>query len=164
MNQPSNISIRQITADEIDALLNWRMEVLSSVFCNEFSLQDEAFKSQLRSANRAYYERALASGTHVACFAELDGNPVACGSFCLQEELPSPDNLSGKCAYVMNMYTRPEARGKGIATAVLNWVVDQAKARGAGKIYLETTLAGRAVYERAGFVDYPDMMKLADKS
>lgn len=169
MNQPentTNITIRQITADEIDTLLDWRMEVLGAVFKEEFANDSKAdqLMSDLRLANRVYYERALANGIHIACFAELDGKPVACGSLCLQEELPSPDNLSGKCAYIMNMYTRPEARGKGVATAVLNWIVDQAKAHGAGKIYLETTPAGRAVYERAGFVDYPAMMKLADKS
>lgn len=97
---------------------------------------------------------------HIACFAELDGEPVACGSICLQEELPSPDNPSGRCAYLMNMYTRPAHRGKGIAAAMVDHVVDQAKRAGAGKIYLETTPAGRGVYERAGFVDLPDMMKL----
>lgn len=97
---------------------------------------------------------------HIACFAELDGVPVACGSICLQEELPSPDNPSGRCAYLMNMYTRPAHRGKGIAAAVVDWVVDQAKRAGTGKIYLETTPAGRGVYARAGFVDLPDMMKL----
>lgn len=101
-----------------------------------------------------------ARARHIACFAELDGQPVACGSICLQEELPSPDNPSGRCAYLMNMYTRPAHRGKGIAGAVVDWVVDQAKRAGAGKIYLETTPAGRGVYERAGFVDLPAMMKL----
>ena len=33
---------------------------------------------------------------------------------------------------------------------------------GAEKIYLETTPAGRAVYECAGFVDMSDMMELDD--
>lgn len=88
--------------------------------------------------------------------------PIACGSICLHDELPSPDNPSGKCAYLMNMYTRPEFRGQGVAGAVVEWVIDQARKAGAGKIYLETTPAGRGVYERAGFTDLPAMMILKD--
>lgn len=176
------LSIRCATLNDLDQLLEWRMEVLHSVFAD---VADDVDWEALRDANRAYYIHALGSKDdvgctsgnlagegemrkpriasvpgHIACFAELDGKAVACGSICLQKELPSPDNPSGRCAYLMNMYTRPAYRGQGIASAVVDWVVHQARCAGAEKIYLETTPVGRAVYERAGFVDMSDMMKL----
>ena len=79
---------------------------------------------------------------------------------CLQHEMPSPDNPSGVCGYLMSIYTRPEHQGKGVGTAVVRWLVDKARRAGAGKVYLEATEAGRPVYTRVGFTDLPDMMIL----
>ncbi|MGI6535736.1 MAG: GNAT family N-acetyltransferase [Eggerthellaceae bacterium] len=142
----------------VEELLDWRMEVLRCVF----ELPDDADLSHLRNANRAYYRQALADGTHIPCMAYLDGEPVGCGALCLQREMPSPDNPSGLDAYLMNVYTRPAARGLGAGRAICRWLVAKAHELGAGKIYLETTEAGRPLYTSLGFRDLPDMMKLQD--
>lgn len=157
--------LERVEPEDIGLLIDWRMEVLHAVFAEfENKTNTQVDWDALREANLAYYMRALTDGTHIACFAlpkQLGPNtPIGCGSICLHEELPSPDNPSGKCAYLMNMYTRPEYRGNGVAGAIVEWVVDQARAAGAQKIYLETTPDGRGVYERAGFADFPDLMKL----
>lgn len=142
----------------VEELLDWRMEVLRCVF----ELPADADLSHLRNANRAYYRQALADGTHIPCMAYLDGKPVGCGALCLQREMPSPDNPSGLDAYLMNVYTRPAARGLGAGRAICRWLVAKAHALGAGKVYLETTEAGRPLYTSLGFRDLPDMMKLQD--
>ena len=50
----------------------------------------------------------------LACFAYVGNEIVGCGGICLYQEMPSPDNPSGGCAYLMNIYTRPEFRGQGV--------------------------------------------------
>lgn len=40
--------------------------------------------------------------------------------------------------------------------------MDEAKKRGCGKIYLETTAEGRPVYKSLGFREMADMMKYYD--
>ena len=142
----------------IEELLDWRIEVLRCVF----DLPADADTSGLRKANRAYYRKALADGTHIPCIAYKDGRAVGCGALCLQREMPSPDNPSGLDAYLMNIYTRPTARGMGVGRAVCSWLVEKARKLGAGKIYLETTAAGRPLYESLGFEDLSDMMKLQE--
>lgn len=134
------------------------MEVLREVF----SLPEDADTDALERENRAYYERELPREGHLACLAELDGQVVGCGGICLQHEMPSPDNPSGRCAYLMNVYTRPQAQRRGVGRAVVRWLVAQARQWGAHKVYLETSEAGRHLYEGEGFVDLPDMMVLAD--
>lgn len=42
----------------------------------------------------------------------------------------------------MNIYTRPAFQHCGIGRAVVEWLVEQARAWGAGKFYLETSQAG----------------------
>lgn len=78
---------------------------------------------------------------------------------CLYREMPSPDNSSGQCAYLMNIYVRPRFRGHGAGDAIVRWLVGQAAQRGIPKIYLETSDAGRPLYQETGFADMTGYMK-----
>lgn len=128
-------------------LMGWRMEVLREVF----RIPEGADTSGLEDANRAYYEDALAHGRHVAVLAEEGGEVVGCGGLCLHDELPSPDNPGGRCGYVMNMYVRERWRGRGIGSAMLERLLEEASARGVGRILLEDTEDATGMYERLGF-------------
>ncbi len=144
------ISLKEIK--DVPALMGWRREVIAHVFGLE---ADEA----LLEANRRYYERHIADGTHYALVAERDGVECGCGAVCLTEELPSPDNPSGLCAYLMNIYVRKPFRKLGIGHKIVSRLIDEARLRGCGKIYLETTRDGEPVYSSLGFKPMPDMMK-----
>jgi ribosomal protein S18 acetylase RimI-like enzyme len=151
----------------METLLDWRMEVLDHVFPGRDL-------SGLRAASRRYYQGQLGSG-HIACFAlEEPGNPageqeagsagdwkeriIGCGGICLQQEMPSPDNPSGRCGYLMNIYVRPKHRHQGHARGMVDWLMDQARAWGAEKIWLEASEEGRPLYETLGFTDLPAIM------
>ena len=137
---------------DIKELMAWRKEVISHVF-GEFP--DES----LLEANCDYYVRHLAAGTHLAYVAEYENVECGCGSICLSEELPSPDNPTGRCAYLMNIYVRELYRKHGVAHALVRKLIEEAKKLGCMKIYLETTDDGKPVYRSLGFKDMPDMMK-----
>ncbi len=149
------IRIRQADMSDLDLLVKWRMEVLREVFPG-------ADCKGLEERNREYYRRALPAGRHIACFAATDDEMVGCGGLCLYEEMPSPDNPSGKCAYLMNIYCRAPYRGRGIGRAIVGFLTGKAREKGITKIYLETSKAGRRLYESAGFVDMPGMMILPE--
>ena len=56
----------------------------------------------------------------------------------------------GVC-YLQDLFTLPEARGKGVARALIEAVADAAKARGAASVYwltAEDNYAGRMLYDR----------------
>ncbi len=147
------VSIKEVTA--IPTLMHWRREVIESVF-------GVIPSNRLLAANRQYYRRNIAEGRHIAVIAETDCVGVGCGAICLSEELPSPDNPSGKCAYLMNIYVRHEYRRHGVGHAIVRWLVDKAKDLGCDKIYLETTDCARPLYNSIGFKDMPGIMKYAD--
>lgn len=134
----------------------WRREVIINVFGKE---PDKA----LLDANLEYYRHHIADGSHIAYLAECEGEECGCGSICLTEELPSPDNPTGRCAYLMNIYVRRQFRRHGVAHALVRKLIAEAKKLGCMKIYLETTEDGKSVYESLGFVDMPDMMKYHEK-
>ena len=91
--------------------------------------------------------------------AEVDGEDAGCGAICITDELPSPDNRSGRCAYLMNIYVREAFRNQGVAHSIVSMLIEEAKKLGCDKIYLETTAEGKPVYSSLGFREMPDMMK-----
>ncbi|MDE6007226.1 MAG: GNAT family N-acetyltransferase [Muribaculaceae bacterium] len=145
------ITLRPVT--DINTLIRWRIEVINNVFGEEPS-------KALIEANRDYYERAVPSGNHLAVIASIEGEDVGCGALCFSEELPSPDNETGRCAYLMNIYVRKPFRKEGVAHTVVRHLVNEAKKRNCKKIYLETTDIARELYSSIGFGEMKDMMKL----
>ena len=157
---PKRVEVKNVKIQDIDLLLDWRMEVLSHVFSDEFkSLTAEQIET-IRENNRRCFLSEIPSGGHIACFVYRDGEIVGCDGVCIYDEMPSPDNLGGKCAYLMNIYTRPEYRHQGIATRVAEHLIAEAKARKIEKIYLETSADGERMYRRLGFKDMKGYMKL----
>jgi ribosomal protein S18 acetylase RimI-like enzyme len=54
-------------------------------------------------------------------------------------------------AYILNVYTRPEARRMGLARALMDRLVEAARAAGARRVWLRASADGRLLYESMGF-------------
>lgn len=147
------IELKEIKA--IPTLMRWRAEVIRNVF-------GVVPDKRLLVANRQYYTRHITDGTHLAFVATVDGEEAGCGAICLTEELPSPDNPSGRNAYLMNIYVREACRHRGVAHSIVSRLIEEAKTRNCNKIYLETTPAARSVYSSLNFHPMPDMMQHHD--
>lgn len=140
---------------DIDKLREWRREVIENVF-------GIAPDAALTEANRQYYQKHIADDSHIAYVASRDGYDLGCGAICLADELPSPDNPNGRCAYIMNIYVRAPYRNNGIAHKIVMQLVKDAKSHGCDKIYLETTDMAKPLYSGTGFKDMQNMMKYED--
>ncbi len=153
------IQIKKADLADLDLLMKWRMEVLHEVF----PPSEYDHPENLEEENRNYYKWALPAGKHIACFVYADGEIVGCGGVCLYQEMPSPDNPSGQCAYLMNTYCRAPYRKQGIGESIIRWLVDQARERQITKIYMEASKSGRHLYEQMGFCEMPDMLILPER-
>lgn len=145
-----DITFRQVIV--IPTLMHWRKEVIENVF-------GVVPSRSLMLANRNYYARHIADGSHIAVVAQADGEDAGCGAICITEELPSPENPSGRCAYLMNIYVRSRFRSHGVGRSIVRWLLSKAREKGCGKIWLETTSAARPLYKSVGFREMPDIMK-----
>jgi GNAT superfamily N-acetyltransferase len=140
--------IRQATSDDIDQLLRLRLLLFQET--GEASRQ--APGEAVREATRAYLTTSLDQETFLAWVAVSGPYIVATSGIVLFERPPAPDNLSGKEAYILNMYTLPEWRGQGLATALLQEITSFAKSTSIRRLWLHATASGRPIYEKAGFV------------
>ncbi len=70
-------------------------------------------------------------------------------------------NPSGKWGYIMNMFTVPEFRRKGICKSILNLFVEEGKKIGITAFELHATKEGEMVYTQ-GFIHHnePTLRKI----
>jgi GNAT superfamily N-acetyltransferase len=135
---------------------------------------DHADAERLRLAQRQELDERYGSGDHepgtppsagdVPIFLvarDTNGVALACGGL-----RPLPDSVLGPGAVeVKRMYVAPEARGSGIATAVLRALEAQARRLGSTRLVLETgTMQPDAIrfYEREGYEPIPLFGAYAD--
>lgn len=110
----------------------------------------------LREANEVFLRETLGSFDEASEWSTwvIDGNdgvPVAMCSVVIWKRPPYPGNLAGLDAYLLNMFTLPSHRGQGMAHALLQAALSDTRRRGASKLVLHATEAGRAIYAPAGF-------------
>jgi GNAT superfamily N-acetyltransferase len=111
----------------------------------------------MEAAFRPYLAQALASGEFEGWIAEIGGRPVGGIGLVTYRLPPSCRNQTGRVAYAMSLYVEPEARRRGVATALVRTVIGRAREMGIEVLALHASEAGRAVYERLGFTQAPEM-------
>ena len=150
------LDYRKATTDDLDILTKTRIEVLRAAN----GLDDNTNMSRVEKETRAYYENALANGSHTA-YLVFDGDVfIGAGGISYYTVMPTFHNPTGRKAYIMNMYTRPDHRRMGIAAKTLDLLIQDAKKRNITFISLEATDMGRKLYERYGFVSMTSEMEL----
>ena len=144
------------TDRDIDNLTTSRIEVLRAANL----LDENADMTEVEVESRNYYKKALADGSHVAVLVKDGDNIIGAGGISYYEVMPTYHNPSGKKAYIMNMYTKPEYRRQGIAFKTLDILIKDARSRGITQISLEATQMGRPLYEKYGFTQMTSEMEL----
>ncbi len=152
-------NIRRATADDIEALVRLRVAMMAETNGHGGGAESPG-AAALAEANRTYMRGAIPSGEFVAYVAEADGVIIATSGVTLYRTAPNSGNLSGIQAYILNMYTLPEWRGRGLASALVERLVEHARTAGATRVALRATDAGRRVYERFGFTSDSRFMRL----
>ena len=147
---------KRATMEDIDELVRTRIIVLRAAN----KLSDDEDMSVVEEESYAYYRRALESGEHIAYLVYDNGKFIGAGGLSFYQVMPTYHNPTGKKAYIMNMYTNPAYRRKGIAYQTLNLLVADAKNKGIDAISLEATEMGRPLYEKFGFTGMNDEMEL----
>lgn len=112
----------------------------------------------LRENCLAYFEKALAEDTCDAILAWEQGEVIGTGLIFYYDAAPSVLNVTGKEAYITNIYVAPEHRGKGMARTIVTTLIDKAKVRGRTIVQLSATDMGRPVYKKIGFTELTSCM------
>ena len=138
---------RKATIEDIPLLVQFRVNLLHSAIGDGEATRWEHVKEQLVN----YYEQTLPQESHIAYLAYDGSRCVWTGGVCFYRVLPTYVKPTGQKAYIINMYTDPEYRRRGIAMKILDKLVNASLRKGVRYISLEATTMGRPLYEKYGF-------------
>ncbi|MGH9714844.1 MAG: GNAT family N-acetyltransferase [Candidatus Acidiferrales bacterium] len=153
--------IRRAELRDVEELVHMRVELLhvAAALGAPTDLTDSEWKA-VAEAVGSYFKDALPAGKYCGVVAEAEGKIVACGGIIFMERPPYQGNLAGREAYLMNMYTLPEWRGKGAGGAIVTALLKHAREAGAGRVSLDAEQKARHVYEKAGFHGNVEAMEM----
>ncbi len=119
------------------------------------------------AASQAWTERALASGEYVGWLAIPKSQPdliVSGAGVQLRRVPPHPLRPSkgnafakGRHAIVLNVFTEPEWRKRGVAVLLMNEIVRWARDEKLDQLVLHASAQARSLYERMGFTATNEM-------
>jgi GNAT superfamily N-acetyltransferase len=133
--------------EDIQTLVHYRI-----LFALELTGEQphEAIES-LRNQMTIYFAKATADESCISFMAMCNGEVAGIGSVQFREQPGNFKNPSGKWGYIMNMYTVPEFRRRGISTKILELLLKEGRNKGVTAFELHATRAGEPVYQKNGF-------------
>jgi len=152
-------TIRLATLADVDAIAEHRARMFEEMG----ELSPEAFQI-LRAKSQERLGDLMTRGQYIGWFAVPTQQPetIAGGAGVqLRKVLPHPKEgnkvAEGRHAIILNVFTEPQWRRQGVALLLLQQIVAWARAEQIDRLILHASEAGRALYERLGFVDTNEM-------
>lgn len=144
-----SITYRKAIAADIPLLTEYRIRFLDDSGAGHAAPPDDI--NGLREKISAYFVRAIPGGECVAIIAEDDRTPVGIGLMSVNIIPANYSVPSGRIGCVLNMYTVPSHRRRGIASGIMRKIIDEARECGIDRLTLNATEAGEKLYRSLGF-------------
>jgi GNAT superfamily N-acetyltransferase len=150
-----NFGIRPARAADAPYLAATRMDFMKIV--KDGGLADE---DGWLSFLTGHFSRALSKGRLLAWLAVAGGEARATAALRLDRVKAGRGPAGSVDGYVMSVYTEPGWRGRGMARALMEGLIDEARRRGLRRLVLNPTEDGRRLYESLGFRRFRNVMVL----
>jgi GNAT superfamily N-acetyltransferase len=159
-----SISIRLATAADAPTIAGHR----AKMFRDMGDLPADQFQNMVAAARRDL-TAWLTAGTYVGWLAAPTADPaavVAGAGIQLRPLLPRPGKAirAGPEAIVVNVYTEPEWRRRGVARCLMERVIAWSRTHEVARLVLHASADGRALYEQLGFAATNEMYYSGDLS
>ena len=142
------MTFEKATTADMGALTSLRIAYLKE----DFEVIDEADLLTLQNTLPDYFERHLNRDLMVYVARDQD-TIVSCAFLLIVEKPMSPAFITGKTGTVLNVYTMPTHRRKGLASKLMTMMLEDAAAQQLSVVELKATDDGYSLYQKLGFVD-----------
>lgn len=152
MSASAEVAIRAATAADAGVIGRHR----AAMFRDMGMVPDDAAFAALADATAGYLAQAIPDGGYAGWLAlAADGAVVAGAGAHVRPIIPRPGLggvvLTAPQALLVNVYTEPAWRRRGIAERLVRAALAWADDRGLSGVVLHASDAGRALYARLGF-------------
>lgn len=140
------------TVKDVPVLVEYRIRFALELSGEKSQEAIDALKKQMTE----YFSKNTETTSCISYIAHFNGQVAGIGSLHVREVPGNFKNPSGKWGYIMNMYTVPEYRRKGVCKGILQALVEEGKKLGIGAFELHATQEGEFVYKQNGFGLHPE--------
>lgn len=141
------VIIKKATKDNLEAMIQSRYETMKKVS----NLNDDyEFCDDFKNYTKEYFLKG--NQTTVLAIDDTNMKVVGNASICYIDLLPTFSHPNGKRSHLMNVYVQKNFRHQKIASKMVSFLIEEAKAKGVTEISLDATDDGRHLYETLGFI------------
>jgi len=97
---------------------------------------------------------------HAAFIAERSGRAVGMAWLAIFDRIPQPRQVARLAGNVQSVFVLEEQRNQGIGRALVEAVIDEARARGLGYLIVHPSERAYPLYERIGFAETNQILHL----
>lgn len=134
---------RLATTDDMELLIDFRKRLLVE--------EGQTVSSNIDEQLRSFFEKQLNSDQFVQWIIEEEKCAIATGGIQFISFPPSYSNPTGIRGYILNMYTAPASRGRGLAKQMVERLLADATERNVHHIFLISSPMGKPLYKKIGF-------------
>lgn len=148
--------------NDLTSLVELRIEYLTEDYRDMLESQIVLISERLPD----YYHKHLNKDLF-AYICRKEEKIISCCFLYITEKPPNPAFINGKTGTVLNVYTKPEYRKKGIAGKLIKLLLSDSEKMNLDFVELKATDAGYNLYKSLGFEDviskYHNMKILINK-
>ena len=152
MQTALSITIREGSIADISEIARQRRRM-----CEDMNYTDAAVLSAMVNATADYLKKAIPEGSFRSWLACDSGRVVAGGAVVISAWPAHAYDLECRRATILNVYTEPEYRRRGIARQIMEAMIAWCKQEGFARVSLHASDQGRHLYESLGFEDSNEM-------
>jgi GNAT superfamily N-acetyltransferase len=146
MNTNAQIMIREACRDDVPEILRHRRGMYE-----DMNYMDQRDLEAMVSTSEPYFVQALADGSYRGWLALAGERVVAGGGIVISPWPTHPYDSECRKATILNMYTDPDYRRRGIARELMKTMIEWCRKEGFDSVSLHASEHGRPLYEALGF-------------
>ena len=142
------MKLRLAGSNDIDILVKLREDFLA----DGNKVISESEKKLLNENLYAYFMKYVSDGSFIAVIAEENSEILSTAFMTIDQKPPRSSSSTFLSGTVYNVYTYPQHRRKGIATKVMNVIIEEAKKLGLSSVDLLASEEGKEVITAVGLI------------
>jgi len=153
------IEFKKVGIEHLETLVDLRMEFIKDIHPKvDLQLLEKIQKSTL-----TYFNDLLNNNSYIGFIGINNNGEIICTAGLLIYYLPPLNNENyRKIGRVLNFYTKPAYRRKGIGLKLMKYIKDTAAEEKINRLELNATKMGFSTYKKAGFIEPEDKALLID--
>lgn len=138
----NDIKYRRATIADIDQVIDSRVEAVTVLLGAPVDGEEQILRTELKQ----YLQYAMPAQQYI-CWVAKDGeNIIGVGGLAVRQHPGNFKNPTGRVGYVMSMYVREQYRRKGIASTILENLIESGREIGIKVFELHASKLGEPVY------------------